>query len=557
MKILHSNIHAFWLWATLSLVAALPTLAQPVTIDGGAPEQLHSTEVDYIGAASSKEWQPFTGQLQTDDDTFWVRQTLNLEWGPAGPTNNPLALTFQVTGLYHVYWDGTLLGSNAYLGDKATEFSRVMVPIELAHSGNHELYVRLHARGLKAGSRATIGVFTTDLAADFFGIHFTVVFVFLLTVTCYLASAYFATVSRQGNLQNLCRMAALTTFIAGSLVFLDRARFLTPYPYTWQASVDVIMASLTIGFVVAIAGYCALRLELKRPLLWTTASIATIFAGLLPLGSMDEDTRILVFLGLYILFMAVVSWRAEVSVAKWVVGAVVLALLALGIQPDEKTLFLGILTVLFGAELALDIRRRHMQAQQLALLSARLRGDLLRQNIKPHFLMNSLTALMEWIETNPPEAVKFVEGLAREFRLLTDFSDKQQVTLREELDLCQVHLDLMSQRLGSTLKLVCIDLDLDTLVPPAVFHTLVENAFSHNDYRNGSFEFSFSQETIGDSQCFTLVVPEAGAPAARQGSGLGSDYVRNRLKEFCGNAFRFSTEKIGSNWVSKIELGKS
>ena len=170
--------------------------------------------------------------------------------------------------------------------------------------------------------------------------------------------------------------------------------------------------------------------------------------------------------------------------------------------------------------------------------------------------MNSLTALMEWIETSPDDAVNFIDKLASEFRILIDFSDRKQVSLREEVELCRIHTELMGRRLGSEITLNVDAQDMSAMIPPAIFHTLVENAFTHNDYRNQSLEFKLTSETLEKSTRFTLSTPLVSPKKSPFSTGLGTRYVIARLEEFCGKAFRFRTEQVGSHWVSNIEILK-
>ena len=73
---------------------------------------------------------------------------------------------------------------------------------------------------------------------------------------------------------------------------------------------------------------------------------------------------------------------------------------------------LGLMTSL---ALLCDERRR-AQAAQLA--AARLELELLKKNIQPHFLLNTLATIMETIEEGPKTAAALVESLAGEFRIL-------------------------------------------------------------------------------------------------------------------------------------------
>lgn len=531
-------------------------LAQPVQISSGQAQQLNADDHDIEAIVVRNDWKPYTGTLERDGEIFWFRQPLDLTWTDASHASNPLALSLQVTGLYEAYWDGKLVASNRHRGIKAPEFSRLLLPVDAISNGEHWLYFRLEGMGLMAGDNVRLGIYPTDLASDFFGIHFTVIVVFLVTTTSFIASAYFLYVSRQGGEYWTCRIAAICTFLAGSLMYLSRARFLTPYPYSWQPVIDLAMAGMTITFMLSIPAYGALRLNLSRPALWSLGALGVIVLALPESIPFDTDTRALLLLGLYMLGLCGYAYRTGQKNAPRLAAGVGIGILALVLQPDQKMLFVATVTLLFAIELGVDLHRRRSETRQLELLSARLRGDLLRHNIKPHFLMNSLTALMEWVETRPSEAIEFIDGLAEEFRLLSDFSDRSAVNLRDEIKLCQVHIGLMSKRLGSSLLLNVGTMDQSALVPPALFHTLVENAISHNDYRGSTIEMHLKAQSSQLGTAYEFRAPVIGQKASGTNTGLGNRYVRARLEEFCGNAFSFTSEQVGSHWVSTVELYK-
>ena len=69
-----------------------------------------------------------------------------------------------------------------------------------------------------------------------------------------------------------------------------------------------------------------------------------------------------------------------------------------------------------------------------------------------HF-MNTLTALSEWIEQEPATAVRMIESLADELRVLAAVSTRRLVPAAEELHLCRTHLENMGLRRDITYAL--------------------------------------------------------------------------------------------------------
>jgi len=111
-----------------------------------------------------------------------------------------------------------------------------------------------------------------------------------------------------------------------------------------------------------------------------------------------------------------------------------------------------------------------------------------------------------------------------------------------ELSLCRAHVALMRERLELDLALRASGIDPSDTVPPALFHTLIENALTHGRFA-GPAELTLDAERTGARRRYRLVSPEsAPAPAAREGTGLR--YVRARLQDCCGDRWRLrSTDR--------------
>jgi two-component system sensor histidine kinase AlgZ len=120
-------------------------------------------------------------------------------------------------------------------------------------------------------------------------------------------------------------------------------------------------------------------------------------------------------------------------------------------------------------------RRR---AYSPALTYARLQA--LQARIRPHFLFNSINAVLSLIRKDPPRAEAALEDLAELFRALMQ-DNRRLSTLADEVALCRQYLNLEQLRLGERLR---IDWDIenmpqDALVPQLLLQPLVENAIYH------------------------------------------------------------------------------
>ena len=122
-----------------------------------------------------------------------------------------------------------------------------------------------------------------------------------------------------------------------------------------------------------------------------------------------------------------------------------------------------------------DLRGRALSP---ALSEARLQA--LQARIRPHFLFNSINAVLSLVRKDPRRAERALEDMADLFRVL--MADNRDLTpLQREVDLCREYLNIEQLRLGERLK---IDWHIDNmpgdaLIPPLVLQPLLENAVYH------------------------------------------------------------------------------
>ncbi|HMK14146.1 MAG TPA: histidine kinase [Burkholderiales bacterium] len=113
-----------------------------------------------------------------------------------------------------------------------------------------------------------------------------------------------------------------------------------------------------------------------------------------------------------------------------------------------------------------------------ALSEARLQA--LQARIRPHFLFNSINAVLSLIRSDTKRAEMALEDLSDLFRVL--MADNRQLSsLQQEVDLCRRYLNLEQLRLGERLQVAWhIDnMPRDAQIPPLVLQPLLENAVYH------------------------------------------------------------------------------
>ncbi|HUL90889.1 MAG TPA: histidine kinase [Burkholderiales bacterium] len=165
-----------------------------------------------------------------------------------------------------------------------------------------------------------------------------------------------------------------------------------------------------------------------------------------------------------------------------------------------------------------------------AISEARLQA--LQARIRPHFLFNSLNAVLSLIRKDPKRAESALEDLAELFRTVMA-DNRQLIALRDELSLCRQYLNLEQLRLGDRLQ---VDWRLDpsaedALVPPMVLQPLVENAVYHGiepGIASGLIEIRI--ERRGDRLWLQLTNPYHPDYQHRQGNRMALSNIRERLQ---------------------------
>lgn len=113
-----------------------------------------------------------------------------------------------------------------------------------------------------------------------------------------------------------------------------------------------------------------------------------------------------------------------------------------------------------------------------AISEARLQA--LQARIRPHFLFNSITAVLSLMRSEPRRAESALEDMADLFRVLMR-DNRQLAPLIDEVRLCKQYLDLEKLRLGDRLSIEwhVDNMPRDAQVPPLVLQPLLENAVYH------------------------------------------------------------------------------
>ena len=189
-----------------------------------------------------------------------------------------------------------------------------------------------------------------------------------------------------------------------------------------------------------------------------------------------------------------------------------------------------------------------------ALTEARLQA--LQARIRPHFLFNSLNAVLALIRRDPRRAERSLEDLADLFRTL--MSDARQfVRLADEIALLERYAALEQLRLGERLRITW-ELDsapTDALLPPLVLQPLLENAVYHGvEPATGPADVVVRIERRGDRILARIENPLVEGAQQRAGNHMALENIRERLALFFDAEARIETRVDGGRYRVEIEM---
>ncbi len=130
--------------------------------------------------------------------------------------------------------------------------------------------------------------------------------------------------------------------------------------------------------------------------------------------------------------------------------------------------------------------KKHLEAkfkaEKLEKENSEIRFEILKNQLNPHFLFNSLNVLSALISSDQNKAQNFIEEFSSLYRYILEVIDKPAVTLKEEISFAKSYLFLQEIRFQDMI-IYQINIDaekLECLVPPLSIQTLLENAIKHN-----------------------------------------------------------------------------
>lgn len=520
------------------------------------------------------------------DDSLWDHRgdslSIGLQWQRYriqldSSSNQLLPLGIRVIswGAYEAFWDGQPIGGSGRVGADLDEevpgdfYSQLLIPETFSAPGEHVLALRVSNHYLRRYLSWNAIYVSAGAEIGKTGLRVTA-FMFILGGIFLSAGFYYLSLFLRApdRPQLIFGLMCLLFF---SLLVLEYWKFLSPYPYPFQQTRlsligfnTLLLAGLTPAFFL---DYFALP---RRYLLWIVVLLGLVGIALYePLYFDSTSHRLGVFSWLSTLLVIVYAWwqkrpESHIVLAIFLLFYALPQLLnswpiaGLYLYPYDITLFLSFALLVLTQ---LYLLSQRTQAQRLAyeaslVRSERLQLELLRKQIQPHYLMNTLTILMEEVEQNPKRSVEFIEALAAEFSAFHVIAQEKTISLKREIELCQSHLKVMLFRSTINYEWLNGPLLLERTIPAGVMLTLVENGITHSrPQADGTirFELHEDQPSSPNKRVYRLDVfaQNRKTPIGLQ-TGTGLSFIRSRLEENYGQDWQLKSGPTAFGWRNTL-----
>ncbi|MCI0464564.1 MAG: histidine kinase [Gemmataceae bacterium] len=204
--------------------------------------------------------------------------------------------------------------------------------------------------------------------------------------------------------------------------------------------------------------------------------------------------------------------------------------------------YLPVLWLILGVSLALEyyrkFRERELRASHLEAQLSRAQLQVLKMQLQPHFLFNTLNAISALMHQDLDLADRMIARLGELLRSTLENAGNQEVTLRQELAFIEPYLEIEKARLGPRLTVeVTVDPTLmDAQVPNLLLQPLVENAIRHGIApRAGPGRIEIRAERERDLLQLTIRDNGKGL-SSNYKEGVGLANTRARLHQLYGQA---------------------
>jgi two-component system, LytTR family, sensor kinase len=178
----------------------------------------------------------------------------------------------------------------------------------------------------------------------------------------------------------------------------------------------------------------------------------------------------------------------------------------------------------------------------------------LKSQLNPHFLFNSLNNIYSYNLENSKHGNDLILKLSNLMRFMVETSDKDAITLSDEMEFIENYITFESERLGHRCEIV-FDKEIDRLtlmIPPLMLFPFIENAFKHGTatLRKSKIEISIAVQNCNLELHVKNSIQHNGAISTK--TGLSN--IQKRLELLFPESHLLNVKKDSETFIVSLNI---
>jgi sensor histidine kinase YesM len=220
-----------------------------------------------------------------------------------------------------------------------------------------------------------------------------------------------------------------------------------------------------------------------------------------------------------------------------------------------NAIFIFLFSILL--RLALDYFALNKKQQAIKAEQTATELNLLKQQVHPHFLFNTLNNIYYVASNESPTAADLIERLSGIMRYFIEESKKDKVLLKDEIELLKSYIELERIRMRFEMPVEFnVQWHIDSItVPPLMLLPLVENIFKHGVDKRSRDNFAEITLTIQNSNLvFTTRNRLHTLPPDRYSTKTGLANLEKRLQLYYGKNYMLTTQQQDGVFIAELQI---
>lgn len=208
----------------------------------------------------------------------------------------------------------------------------------------------------------------------------------------------------------------------------------------------------------------------------------------------------------------------------------------------------------FLLKMALDYFRVRKEKEMLEQYTAEVELNLLKSQVQPHFLFNTLNNIYYVAQAESPETAQLLAKLSNIMRYFVDEAPKKEILLATDVQFVLDYIALERIRLRYAMKVeIQIVGDTQTVnIPPMLIIPLVENVFKHGIDRRGLNNLLRLNLTVNNCELHVEITNRIVSSQIPATSHSGLKNLCTRLKLLYGESFQFEKKESDGHFIVNL-----